>query len=39
MNDDLNFTPSIQFNNKSALVQIMAWPQTGEKSLSELMMT
>ena len=34
----LKFVPSGQVNNIPALVQIMAWPQPGDKPLSEPMM-
>ena len=35
----LKFVPKSQINNISALVQIMAWRRTGDKPLSEPMMT
>ena len=35
----LMFVPKGQINNVTALVQIMAWRRTGDKPLSELMMT
>ena len=34
----LKFVPKGSINNKPALVQIMAWHQTGNKPLSEPMM-
>ena len=34
----MEFVPMVQINNILALVQIMAWHQTGDKPLSELMM-
>ena len=33
----LEFVPKVQINNNSALVQIMAWRQPGDKLLSEPM--
>ena len=35
----LKFVPKGPINNTPALVQIMAWPRTGDKPLSEPMMT
>ena len=35
----LKFIPKGSINNIPALVQIMAWRRTGDKSLSEPMMT
>ena len=35
----LKFVPERPFDNKSALVQIMAWCRKGDKSLSELVLT
>ena len=35
----LKFVPKGPINNIPALVQIMAWRRTGDKSLSEPMMT
>ena len=35
----LNFAPKDPIDNKSALVQVMAWCQTGNKPLSEPMLT
>ena len=35
----LKFVPRSPIDNKAALVQIMAWHQTGAKPLSEPMMT
>ena len=35
----LKFVPEGPINNISALVQIMAWRRTGDKQLSEAMMT
>ena len=35
----LKFVPRSQIDNKSALVQVMAWCQTGNKPLPEPMMT
>ena len=37
LNISLHFVPKVRINNISALVQIMAWRQPGDKSLSELM--
>ena len=34
----LNFVPKGPFDNKSALVQVMAWHQTGDKPLPEPML-
>ena len=34
----LKFVPKSQFDNKSALVQVMAWHQKGNKPLSEPML-
>ena len=34
----LKFVPKVPINNISALVQIMAWPQSGDKQSSEPMM-
>ena len=38
LNISLEFVPKVQINNIVALVQIMAWCQTGDKPLSEEMM-
>ena len=35
----LNFVPRGPIENKSTLVQVMAWCQTGTKPLPELMLT
>ena len=35
----LKFVPECPIDNKSALVQVMAWRRTGDKPLSEPMMT
>ena len=35
----LKFIPRSPIDNKRALVQVMAWHQTGNKPLSELMLT
>ena len=35
----LKLVPRSPINNKSALVQVMAWHQTGDKPLPETMMT
>ena len=35
----LKFVPIVPIDNKSALVQVMAWRRTGDKPLSEAMMT
>ena len=35
----LKYDPRSPFDNKSALVQVMAWRQTGNKPLPEPMMT
>ena len=35
----LKFVPMVSNDNKSALVQAMAWRRTGGKPLSELMLT
>ena len=35
----LKFVPKDLIDNKSALVEVMAWCQTGDKPLSEAMMT
>ena len=35
----LKFVPKGPIENKSALVQVMAWRRTGNKSLPEAMMT
>ena len=35
----LKFVPKSPFDNKAALVQVMAWRQTGNTPLSELMLT
>ena len=35
----LKFVPNGPIDNKSALVQVMAWRQTGDKPLPEAMMT
>ena len=35
----LKFVARSPINNKPALVQVMAWHQTGDKPLPELMMT
>ena len=35
----LKYVPRSPIDNKPALVQIMAWHQTGDKPLPELMMT
>ena len=35
----LKFVPRSWINNKPALVQVMAWPRTGDKPLPELMLT
>ena len=35
----LKFVPKGQIDNKSALVQVMAWRQTGDKPLPEPMLT
>ena len=35
----LKFVPRSQIDNKAALVQVMAWHQTGDKSLHESMLT
>ena len=35
----LKFVPRSPVDNKPALVQVMAWRQTGDKPLPELMMT
>ena len=35
----LKFVPRDPINKKSALVQVMAWRQTGDKPLPEKMMT
>ena len=35
----LKFVPRSPIDNKSALVQVMAWRRTGDKSLPELMLT
>ena len=35
----LKFVPEGPFENKPALVQVMAWRQTGDKPLPEAMMT
>ena len=35
----LKFIPRSPINNKPALVQVMAWRQTGDKPLSEPMLT
>ena len=35
----LRFVPKSSINNKSALVQVMAWHQPGDKPLPEVMMT
>ena len=35
----LKFVPKSPIDNKSALVQVMAWSLTGDKSLSEPMLT
>ena len=35
----LKFVPSISIDNKSALVQVMAWRRTGDKPLPESMLT
>ena len=35
----LKFVPRSEIDNKSALVQVMAWCQTGNKPLPEPMMT
>ena len=37
--NSLKFVPKSPINNIPALVQIMAWPRTGDKPLSEPMMT
>ena len=34
----LNVVPSVPINNIPALIQIMAWRRSGDKSLSETMM-
>ena len=35
----LKFVPRSPFDNKSALVQVMAWRRTGDKPLPESMLT
>ena len=35
----LKFVPKSPIDNKAALVQVMAWRQTGDKSLPEPMLT
>ena len=35
----LKFVPRSPIDNKSALVQVMAWRRTGDKPLPELMLT
>ena len=35
----LIFFPKVPINNKSALVKVMAWRETGDKQLPEPMMT
>ena len=35
----LKFVPTVSNDNKSALVQVMAWRRTGGRPLSELMLT
>ena len=35
----LKFVPRSLINNKSALVQVMAWRRTGDKPLADAMMT
>ena len=35
----LKFVPKVPIDNKSALVQVMAWRRTGDKPLPELMLT
>ena len=35
----LKFVPKVQIDNKWALVQVMAWRRTGNKQLSEPMLT
>ena len=39
INISLKFVPMGPINNIPSLVQIMAWRQTGDKPLSETMMT
>ena len=39
INISLKFVPKGPINNISALIQIMAWRRTGDKPLSEPMMT
>ena len=35
----LNFVSKSPIDNEAALVQVMAWPQTGDKPLPESMLT
>ena len=35
----LKFVPKVPIDNKSALVQVMAWRRTGDKPLPEPMLT
>ena len=37
--NSLKLVPKSPIDNKPALVQVMAWGRTGDKPLSELMMT
>ena len=39
MHFDLNFLPPNLIHNKPTLVQVMAWHQTGDKSLPKIELT